>query len=149
MKLQREAPLTDCTFGVWYDDDGSVLFQTLEPVNPMPAGTRQVVLRYSPSHGYAVPGFLNVPGHSDIEMHPGNIPPHTRDCVLPGDSRGPLTDESGTVWPHAVLNSRDTFAKFMVRIGVPNFKQLTSWDDVRAFLLANPTAGRFTVVIDA
>jgi Family of unknown function (DUF5675) len=134
MKLQRDTQNATCTLGKLSDGFDC---ETLEPPHPMPAGTYPVALRYSPSHGYAVPGFSNVPGHSNIEIHPGNTAADTLDCVLPGDSRG----------ENAVQNSRATFARLMTALGVPNFKALTSWDAVRDFTLANPDACRFNLEV--
>ena len=120
----------------------------------MPAGRRADVLRFSPTHGYAVPGFLNVPGHDNIEMHPGNWPRDTKDCVLPGALRGYAVDSvenGGDGQPHdMVTDSRATFAAFMAKIGVPNYRELRDWDAVREFLQANPGAGRFIIdIVDA
>lgn len=151
--VQRQTALSDCTPGqLWLDGD-TEKFQafTLEPLNPMPAGKFPAPLRYSPGHGYAVPGFLNVPGHTDIEMHPGNWPRNTKDCVLPGDSHEQAVDEikdgGDGLLHNMVTNSRATFEMLMTLIGVPNYRDLTSWDLVRQFLLDNPDAGRCTFEI--
>lgn len=153
--LQRDPPKSDCTFGVWKDLDGNVLFQTLEPPTPQPAGTRQVKLRWSPEHGYGVPGFLNVPGHTNIEFHPGNIPKDTKDCVLPGSSRGPV-EIKGVTYPDAVLNSRATFVKFMNQLGFDDYAldangkittALNTEEAVNVFIAANPGVGDFTITI--
>lgn len=46
-----------------------------------------------------VPLYLNIPGHSYVEMHPGNAPEDTEDCHLPGQSKD----------VDYVLNSRSAF----------------------------------------
>ena len=35
-----------------------------------------------------VPGIFNVPGRSDIEIHPGNRAPDSRGCILVGQQIG-------------------------------------------------------------
>lgn len=146
MKLHRDKQDANGTLGVWSNDHGVRMFDTIEPEHPMPAGTYRVRLRYSPSHGYAVPGWLDVPGHQDIEMHPGNTTADTRDCVCPGDRRGAVMGSDGVVRP-GVLNSRVTFAAFMRSTGVPDYTSLANWDAVRAFRQNTPGAGDFTVEI--
>lgn len=142
--LVRDQRTHQCTYGVW-SEDGTVRFQTLEPLAPMPRGTYTWRLRYSPSHHYAVYGALQVPGHSNIECHPGNTYHDTEDCVLPGDTRGGLVVAGERC--DAVLHSRDTFAAFMANMGVPNYKDLNDWDKVRAFIQEYPQYAEFTCTI--
>lgn len=56
----------------------------MEPANPIPAGTYVVKKYNSPAHGYAVPLVYNVPGHQGIEIHVGNYPKDTKNCLLLG-----------------------------------------------------------------
>lgn len=142
----RGRATTDGTIGQFCNDDETHRFYTIEPEHPMPVGTFNVRLRYSPSHGYAVPGWLDVPGHDNIEMHPGNTKADTKNCVCPGDSTGQVEGSDG-VTRFGVLHSRVTFAAFMAYIGVPEYKSLRSWDDVREFRQKFPGAGDFTVEI--
>lgn len=82
---------------------------TLEPPNPIAAGTFQVELIESPHftaimkhlasmqeifkdifpHGrFITPHLQNVPGHSYVEIHIGNFPRDTEDCTLVGETAG-------------------------------------------------------------
>ena len=148
--LQRDPGLPDATFGTWTDDDGNFMFYTLEPPNPQPAGKRHVSLRWSQKHSMGVPGFEDVPGHTDIEFHPGNDENDTLDCVLPGDKKGKVNGLD------AVLNSRAVFVKFMNDQGCPDYHldgngkivtSLNTEDAVNAFKAANPDACNFFIDI--
>jgi len=82
---------------------GGVFFcYTLEPPRgvSIPAGTYPVTLYPSPKFGRIMPLLVNVPGHSYVEIHWGNFPRDTEDCVMVGESRAP--DEIG--------QSREAFA---------------------------------------
>ena len=154
--LLREPATTDGTFGTLVDaDTGRALCDTLEPsiladgnlaLAPMPAGLYQAVLRYSPSHGYAVLGLQDVPDHHDIEVHPGNTIADTRDCVLPGDGRGQVRG-SDRVVRYGVLNSRVTLDRLMGLVGVPGYQTLRDWNMVRDFLEGAPD-GTGVVTLD-
>jgi len=127
--------------------------RTLEPKCPVPCGLYTARLRFSASHGYAVFGLLNVPGHSDIEIHSGNTCEDTKGCILLGDkvSGGfPVHDAlrfPGCTELLGVENSRNTLCSFMSLLGVPNYKSLFSWDDVRTFVLTHPEAETFSLEI--
>lgn len=66
----------------------------------IPAGTYPVTLELSPKFGFITPHVNNVPGFSEIEIHPGNYPGDTHGCLLVGETRG--ADYVG--------NSRQAFA---------------------------------------
>jgi len=63
---------------------------TLEPKNPIPAGTFKVELIQSPKFTalykklFITPHIQDVPGHTYIEIHRGNWPRDTKDCTLVG-----------------------------------------------------------------
>jgi len=73
--------------------DGEFFCFTLEPPNqPMkpcciPAGTYPLVLEYSPRFRLNTPHVLDVPGFTDIEIHPGNYPIDTEGCTLVGKTQ--------------------------------------------------------------
>lgn len=67
--------------------DGSYQCVTMEPFNPMPAGSYGIVIYNSPKFMKPVPLLQNVPGHTYIEIHWGNYSADTEDCVLVGESR--------------------------------------------------------------
>ena len=54
----------------------------MEPAKPIPAGTYNLVKYYSPKHSCYVPMVENVPGHGGVEIHAGNYPRDTKDCLL-------------------------------------------------------------------
>lgn len=55
---------------------------TLEPAEPIPAGTYAILLYQSPKFGEQVPWLQGVPGHTFIEMHCGNSAKDTEGCIL-------------------------------------------------------------------
>lgn len=67
--------------------NGVSYFFGLEPPNPLPAGEYEVWLRWSVANKRWVIAVMNVPGHTDIECHIGNLPRDTKDCLLVGASR--------------------------------------------------------------
>ncbi len=151
--LRRDTEKVDCIFGSFVNSSGTTECQTLEPPKAHPVPGRRCIpagryiarLRYSPGHGYAVYGYMNVPGFEDVEIHPGNDVADTKACTLVGDSRG--TVDIGDAVYDAVLNSRDTFKVFMTARGCPDYKSLTSWDMVRDYVLAHPDCETFTVEV--
>lgn len=90
---------------------GPLQLYTLEPSAsrgsgfPMPAGTYPVKLQPSPRFQTVTPHLQNVPGHTLIEVHPGNDAADTEDCVLVGDTETPAQDWIGS--------SRDAFNRLM------------------------------------
>jgi len=65
----------------------SALYYGLEPPNPIPAGIYEAWLRWSAhNHGWVI-AVMNVPGHTDIEVHIGNTPKDTKDCLVVGMER--------------------------------------------------------------
>lgn len=55
---------------------------TLEPAEPIPAGTYAVTLYHSPKFREYVPWLQGVPGHTFIEIHCGNSAKDTEGCIL-------------------------------------------------------------------
>ena len=50
----------------------------------IPEGRYEITLYDSPHFKMRVPILNGVPGHTYIEIHPGNFPGDTHDCLLPG-----------------------------------------------------------------
>jgi hypothetical protein len=50
----------------------------------IPAGTYKIELYASPHFGRLMPLLVDVPGHSNIEIHWGNFPSDSRGCILVG-----------------------------------------------------------------
>ncbi len=95
---------------------------TLEPpwkdnkpnISCIPPGSYECYWHRSPKYGwvYLVSG---VPGRSHILIHPGNIPQHTRGCLLPGANIGELKGHP------AVLTSRATTRRLFKHLGKQPF----------------------------
>lgn len=73
-------------------------------ISCIPPGEYECYWHRSPKYGwvYLVSG---VPDRSHILIHPGNIPQHTRGCILPGSQLGEIQGHT------AVLTSRNTVRK--------------------------------------
>lgn len=95
--LDRDPPDLTCTIGhLWVDSQP--FCDTLEPVNPIPAGTYEVILTESPKAkagvlwtpraDFALPLLVAVPGHNGIRMHAGDTSADTEDCILVGTWTG-------------------------------------------------------------
>lgn len=96
--LQRLWDNAECVQGVLYID-GTQEFFTLElPLlfdgqenvpNKccIPAGTYSVERLYSSHFNRMVPHVANVPGRSEVEIHPGNTASDIRGCILLGEFR--------------------------------------------------------------
>lgn len=64
----------------------------------IPPGIYKIEWRWSPAHKRFVPGLLDVPGRTDIEIHPGNfegsknqngvVKFDSKGCLLPGENHG-------------------------------------------------------------
>lgn len=79
----------------------------------IPAGTYSIEKYFSPDHGFEVPLLQNVPGRTNIEIHPSNwsINPDTKKayllgCIAVGTSKD----------PDVVYNSKVAFAALMNKI---------------------------------
>ena len=116
--VQRKwlTPLSTC--GEMLLNGGSFCY-TLEPrmdqsqgkPYAVPAGTYPVTLEQSAHFGMITPHVNNVPGFTEVEIHPGNFPKNTEACCLVGDSHS--TDY--------ITDSRDTFSKLMMRLQDPSY----------------------------
>ena len=73
--------------------DGANKFTTLEPPKsangPIAAQTYHVIKQWSNRFQKLTPHLQDVPGHTAIEMHVGNYPKNTEDCILIGETRAP------------------------------------------------------------
>ena len=72
----------------------------------IPAGQYSVTLQMSARFHRITPHVMNVPGFSEIEIHPGNYPKDTEGCCLVGSTRE--TDFVG--------NSQATFGQLMPQL---------------------------------
>jgi hypothetical protein len=61
---------------------------TLEPPEPIDAGTYDLVIDQSVRFGRLMPHVLNVPNHTGIRIHWGNWRKDTKDCTLVGETEG-------------------------------------------------------------
>lgn len=111
LKLNRLKYSPTSTLGeLWID--GTFFCYTLErPDNILgaespfciPKGTYEVTPRWSAHNKMEVLGINNVPGRTDIEVHPANWPTQLLGCIAVGDVQS--ADYVG--------DSRTTFAKLM------------------------------------
>jgi len=122
MKLIRSPSTEHGTFGWLIVGDNKLVFLTLEPVVPIPAGEYEVALTVS---GRAQRGELwtpdpekrllllaDVPGYTGIRIHAGNAAKHTQGCILVGIkkdefslwySRNALTTLMADYEPHITI----------------------------------------------
>lgn len=85
MKLQRVYKGDGVALGVLRDDDGKMFWTTFED-KPIPTGTytvRWTSKEENPKHGPCWE-VQNVPGRTDILIHPGNDENDSDGCILPG-----------------------------------------------------------------
>lgn len=64
--------------------DGGQYGFGLEPPVPIQAGEYEAWLRWSAKNDRWVIAVMNVPGHTDVEVHIGNFPKDTKLCLLVG-----------------------------------------------------------------
>jgi hypothetical protein len=112
LEVRRAIETTKSIIGELFVD-GQRECWTLEPsrTNPVhpghpaiPAGEYPVYLTFSPHFQIVTPEVMNVPGRSDIRIHPGNFPKDSLGCTLVGEEKG--IDQ--------VFRSRDAFGKLMI-----------------------------------
>lgn len=100
------------TSNVWIDCEW--MCYALEPtcrkgapgIHAIPQGKYELVMYESPHFKMRVPLLLKVPGHDYVEIHPGNCPKDTHDCILPGQGRA-------MDW---ISNSDKAFARLVAKI---------------------------------
>jgi hypothetical protein len=85
--IQRMPTDEACTMGVM-TFGGSMECYTLEPQNPIPAGTYPLTIDWSPHFQRLMPHVNDVPGHTGILIHWGNWAKDTLDCTLVGTTEG-------------------------------------------------------------
>jgi uncharacterized protein DUF5675 len=116
------------TFGKLYSETGNFLCYTVERATDgdhpcIPADTYQVEPYFSPTKG-DVWQVMNVPGRSNIEIHPANLASQLLGCIAPGLHMG---DIGGVP---AVLNSQQAFA--MLKSTLPSSWTLTITESYEA-----------------
>jgi hypothetical protein len=85
--VQRQQPDTQCTLGEMFFRGVHECY-TLEPKNPISAGTYPLTIDWSDHFDRWMPFVNDVPGHIGIEIHWGNLPKDTKDCCLVGSIIG-------------------------------------------------------------
>ena len=82
------------TMGMMFLGDGPALCTlelpwkgNAEDVSCIPNGTYGVILARSPKFGPNIPHVLDVPGRTDILIHPGNTVADITGCICPGLAR--------------------------------------------------------------
>jgi hypothetical protein len=61
---------------------------TLEPADPIDAGTYDLAVDWSDRFQRLMPHVMNVPNHTGIRIHWGNWAKDTEDCLLVGTVKG-------------------------------------------------------------
>lgn len=102
--------------------DGQHICYGLEPPTPIPAGVYECWLRWSVKNSHWVIAVMDVPGHTNIEVHIGNTPKDTIDCLVVGMGR--------TI--DLVMQSRQAYTNLMqyVTVCVPNERVTIKYIDV-------------------
>ena len=99
MTLVRKVFAKDRTLGELYLEGIGYFCDTLEPhcidwskekkvagKTAIPEGRYKVKVGWSQRRGRNVPWLKKVPHFKDIQIHTGNIPGHTRGCILVGSA---------------------------------------------------------------
>lgn len=68
--------------------DGAHACWTLEPAKPIPAGTYDLAIDWSPKFNRLMPHVCDVPGYEGIRIHWGNYVDNTEGCTLVGTTQG-------------------------------------------------------------
>lgn len=78
-------------------------------ISCIPEGTYKIKKRFSPSRGYEVLEYQDVPDRTYIQIHPGNFRHQILGCQLPGNGVRWIDGDSIP----DVTNSAETFHKLM------------------------------------
>ena len=111
MTLIRKVFAKDRTLGELHLEGTGYFCDTLEPhcidwskekkvagKTAIPEGRYKVKVGWSPRAGKNVPWLKNVPHFKDIQIHTGNIPGHTRGCILVGSAENKVLVDSRLVF---------------------------------------------------
>ena len=111
MTLIRKVFAKDRTLGELHLEGTGYFCDTLEPhcidwskekkvagKTAIPEGRYKVKVGWSPRAGKNVPWLKNVPHFKDIQIHTGNIPRHTRGCILVGSAENNVLVDSRLVF---------------------------------------------------
>lgn len=98
----------------------------------IPAGVYPVWLRWSDHHGFWVPAVMDVPGRTDIEIHPGDFPKDTLGCLLVGSSRHPdVLFDSQAAWHVLLMHILQRIPKEPVTIAYVNQQDTMGLQEVK------------------
>jgi Family of unknown function (DUF5675) len=127
LTLRRTSFTEDGIFGLLIDDQGEIIAVTLERAYPNGAlfepkvvageyvcnrGTHKLL------HGGPFETFelQNVPGHTGVLLHKGNVENDSEGCILLGSTIGAIAGQP------AILNSKGAFDRFMgLQVSVNTF----------------------------
>ena len=120
MTLIRKVFGSDRTLGELHLEGVGYFCDTLEPhcidwskeqktpgKTAIPEGRYKVKVGWSPKAGKNVPWLKKVPHFRDIQIHTGNVPAHTRGCILVGSAEKNVLIDS-----RIVFNSLMNLLKF-------------------------------------
>ena len=111
MILVRKVFAKDRTLGELYLEDKGYFCDTMEPhcidwskekktpgKTAIPEGCYKVKVGWSPKAGKNVPWLQKVPNFRSIQIHTGNVPAHTRGCILVGSAEKNVLIDSRIVF---------------------------------------------------
>lgn len=113
IRLFRTQSFSTCTRGLLVLPKHGKVFYSMEPpwknnepnISCIPVGKYKCVWHKSPKYGW-VYLITSTPDRSNILIHPGNLPRHTKGCILLGNRFGVLGNDL------AVLSSVTTVRNF-------------------------------------
>jgi len=138
--LQRLETSDEGTFGTLTLPDGTSFHCAELPwrnnasgMSCVPSGSYPVILVFSPHFNRHIYQLQQVPGRSDVEIHPGNFAGDTsmgyssdvEGCILPGMNVGSIPNKTSTqqnpVMQKAVIQSGNAVTIFMQKLNNQNF----------------------------
>lgn len=98
LKLERMWESRECVQGTLFIDGATECFtlelpleyngmENVQNKTCIPAGIYPVERLFSPHFNRMVPHVCNVPGRSEVEIHPGNVADDIRGCICLGEVR--------------------------------------------------------------
>lgn len=88
----------------------------------IPPGVYQIERHESPTFGPTL-WLKDVPGRTEILIHPGNSPEDLDGCISPGDSYGWWEERE----EHAVWNSRESMDRLLQRVPDKGVLEILPW----------------------
>ena len=97
-----------------YTLEDPVRDRKINKVTAIPPGTYPITLWLSPKFGL-VPRLHDVPGYTDILIHPGNYAHQADGCILVGKSYKKVVRE-GEYLTDGIFRSKEAFEELMIKL---------------------------------